>query len=113
MSRSLNKTTLIGNLTRDPEQRQTTTGAIVCTFSLATNRSWTTDSGEKKEEADFHRIVAWKKLADICVRYLKKGSKAYVEGRLTNRTFEKDGVSKQVTEIILEDMILLDSKGGE
>ena len=111
--KSLNKVQLIGNLTRDPELKYTPTGAAVATISLATNRSWTTDTGEKKEEADFHRLVAWNKLAEICGQLLKKGRKIYVEGRLSTRSWQdKDGSTKYMTEVILSDMILLDSKGA-
>jgi single-strand DNA-binding protein len=110
--KSLNKVQLIGNLTRDPELKYTPTGAAVCTISLATNRSWTTETGEKKEEADFHRLVAWNKLAEICGQLLKKGRKIYVEGRLSTRSWQdKDGSTKYMTEVVLSDMILLDSKG--
>jgi single-strand DNA-binding protein len=111
MAKSLNKVQLIGNLTRDPELKYTPTGAAVCTISLATNRSWTTDTGEKKDEADFHRLVAWNKLAEICGQLLKKGRKVYVEGRLSTRSWQdKDGQTKYMTEVVLSDMILLDSK---
>ena len=92
MARSLNKVMLIGNLTRDPEMRYTPQGAAVCTFGVATNRSWTTESGEKKEDAEFHNIVAWNKLAEICSQLLKKGRKVYVEGRLSTRSWQgQDG----------------------
>ena len=111
MARSLNKVSLIGNLTRDPELRYTTQGTAVCTFSIATNRSWTTDSGEKKEEADFHRIVAWNKLAELCSQLLTKGRKVYVEGRLSNRSWTgQDGAQKSITEIVINDMIILDPR---
>ena len=73
--RSLNKVLLIGNLTRDPELRYTPSGTAVCTFGLATNRQWVTESGEKKEDAEFHRVVAWQKLAEICGKFLSKGRK--------------------------------------
>ena len=113
MARSLNKVQLIGNLTRDPELRYTPQGTAVCSFSVATNRSWTTDSGEKKEEADFHRIVAWNKLAEICSQILTKGRKVYVEGRLQTRNWEaQDGSKRQTTEVNISDMIALDSKGA-
>ena len=113
MARSLNKVQLIGNLTRDPELRYTPNGAAVCSFSIATNRSWTTDTGEKREEVDFHRIVAWNKLAEICSQYLVKGKKTYVEGRLSTRNWTgQDGAQKTTTEVVIDDMILLDSKGG-
>lgn len=111
MARSLNKVQLIGNLTRDPELRYTPSGTAVCSFSIATNRGWTTDTGEKKEETEFHRIVAWSKLAEICSQFLTKGKKAFVEGRLTTRNWTaQDGTQKNVTEVIISDMILLDSR---
>ena len=110
-SRSLNKVTLIGNLTRDPELRYTPTGAAVCTIGLATNRTWTTESGEKKEETEFHRVVAWNKLAELCSQLLTKGRKVYVEGRLrTNSWTGQDGLQRNTTEVVIEDMILLDSR---
>ena len=113
MARSLNKVELIGNLTRDPELRYTPAGAAVCTFGLATNRQWTTDSGEKKEEAEFHRIVAWNKLAELCAQLLTKGRKTYVEGRLqTRRWTGQDGQERMTTEIVISDMIILDSRGA-
>ena len=113
MAKSLNKVQLIGNLTRDPELKYTPSGAAVCTFSVATNRQWTTDQGEKKDEADFHRCVAWNKLAEICGQLLKKGRKVYVEGRLQTRSWQDaSGVTKYMTEIVISDMILLDSKGS-
>ena len=110
-SRSLNKVQLIGNLTRDPELRYTPTGAAVCTIGLATNRSWTTEAGEKKEETEFHRVVAWNKLAELCSQLLVKGRKIYVEGRLrTNNWQTTDGQPRTTTEVVIEDMIILDSK---
>ncbi|OGM21416.1 hypothetical protein A2863_00525 [Candidatus Woesebacteria bacterium RIFCSPHIGHO2_01_FULL_38_9b] len=111
MARSLNKVELIGNLTRDPELRYTPSGIAVCTFGLATNRQWTTDSGEKKEDAEFHRIVAWNKLAELCAQLLAKGRKVYVEGRLqTRRWTGQDGAERTTTEIVINDMIILDSR---
>ena len=113
MARSLNRVQLIGNLTRDPELRYTPNGNAVCTFGLATNRTWTTDSGEKREEVDFHRIVAWNKLAELCSQFLTKGRKVYVEGRLSTRNWTgQDGAQKTTTEVVIDDMILLDSKQG-
>jgi len=110
-SRSLNKVQLIGNLTRDPELRYTPQGTAVCTFGLATNRSWTTDTGEKREETEFHRIVAWNKLAELCSQLLFKGRKVYVEGRLQTRTWAaQDGSQRQTTEVVIEEMIILDSR---
>ena len=111
MARSLNKATLIGNLTRDPELRYTPQGNAVCTFGLATNRQWTPEGGEKKEDAEFHRIVAWNKLAELCSQLLSKGRKVYVEGRLQTRTWTaQDGASRTTTEIVISDMIILDSR---
>ena len=111
MARSLNRVQLIGNLTRDPELRYTPNGNAVCTFGLATNRTWTTDSGEKREEVDFHRIVAWNKLAELCSQFLTKGRKVYVEGRLSTRNWTgQDGQQKTTTEVVIDDMILLDNK---
>jgi len=111
MARSLNRVQLIGNLTRDPELRYTPSGTAVCSFSIATNRNWTTDTGEKKDEVEFHRIVAWNKLAELCSQFLTKGRKVFVEGRLSTRSWNaQDGTQKQTTEIIISDMILLDSR---
>src|SRR3989304_4650372 len=110
-SRSLNKVQLIGNLTRDPELRYTPSGAAVCTIGLATNRKWTTESGEKKEETEFHRVVAWNKLAELCSQLLAKGRKIYVEGRLRTNTWQaQDGTQRSTTEVVIEDMIILDSR---
>lgn len=106
-SRSWNRVELIGNLTRDPELRYTPNGAAVCTFGMATNRTYVTE-GERKEEADFHRLVAWNKLAELCNQLLKKGNRVFISGRLQTRSWEgQDGQTRQVTEIVIEDMILL------
>lgn len=111
MARSLNKVMLIGNLTRDPELKYTPSGAAVVTFGIATNRNWTTDTGEKKDDVDFHNIVAWNKLAEICGQLLKKGRKVYVEGRLSTSTWQApDGAQRNKTEIIINDMLILDKK---
>ena len=113
MARSLNRVELIGNLTRDPELRYTPSGRAVCSFSIATNRSWTTDTGEKHDETDFHNIVAWSKLAELCSQFLTKGRKVFVEGRLTTRKYQnKEGQDVQRTEIVINDMILLDNRGA-
>lgn len=111
MARSLNRAQLIGNLTRDPELRYTPNGTAVCSFGLATNRSWKTETGEKREEADFHNIVAWNKLAEICSQFLAKGRKVYVEGRLSTRKWNaQDGTQRSTTEIVISDMIILDPR---
>ncbi len=106
-SRSLNRVILIGNLTRDPELKYTPAGTAVCTFGVATNRSWTTADGSTKEEVQYHRIVAWQKLAELCGKLLTKGRKIFLEGRLTYRTFTgKDGQQRSITEIVLDDFIV-------
>lgn len=106
-SRSLNRVILIGNLTRDPELKYTPAGTAVCTFGVATNRSWTTADGQTKEDTQYHRIVAWQKLAELCGKLLTKGRKVYLEGRLTYRSFTgKDGQQKSITEIVLDDFIV-------
>lgn len=111
MAKSLNKVMLIGNLTRDPEMRYTPQGTAVCNFGVATNRTWVTENGEKKEEADFHNVVAWNKLAEICAQLLKKGRKVYVEGRLSTKSWQaQDGSQKQRTEVVISDMVILDKK---
>lgn len=109
--RSLNKVTLIGNLTRDPELRYTPNGTAVCSFTVATNREWTVESGEKREEAEFTRIVSWNKLAELCSQLLSKGRKVYVEGRLQTRSWtSQDGQQRMATEVVINDMIVLDSR---
>ncbi len=113
-SRSLNKVILIGNLTRDPEMRYTTSGTPVVTFGMATNKSWKDTEGETKELAEFHNLVAWNKMAEICQQLLAKGMKVYIEGSLNTRSWEaEDGSTRYKTEIRVEDMILLDSKGKQ
>lgn len=111
MSSSLNRATILGNLTRDPELRQTTSGQQVCSFAVATNRSWTNQQGEKQETAEYHNIVAWGKLAEICAQYLGKGRKVYIDGRLQTRDWEgQDGVRRYRTEIVADNMIMLDKE---
>jgi len=106
-SRSLNRIVLIGNLTRDPELKYTPTGTAICTFSVATNRNWTSSDGQVKEEVQYHRIVAWQKLAELCGKLLNKGRKVFVEGRMTYRTYTgKDGVQRTIAEIVLDDFIV-------
>lgn len=111
---NLNRATIIGNLTRDPEVRTTTTGQTVASFGVATNRSWTDASGQRQEKAEFHNIVAWGKLAEICGQYLNKGRKVYIEGRLQTREWEgQDGAKRNRTEIVTENMIMLDRGQGQ
>lgn len=109
----LNKAMIIGRLTRDPELRNTPNGASVASFALATNLVWTDQSGQKQEKVEFHNIVAWRKLAEICGQYLRKGSKVYIEGRLQTRDWTgQDGVKRYRTEVVAENMIMLDRAGG-
>jgi len=111
-SRSLNRVMLIGNLTRDPELRYTPQGTPVCTFGLATNRSWQPSSGgERQEETEFHRIVSWNKLAELCAELLFKGRKVFTEGRLQTRNWtDAQGQERTTVEIVIDNMIVLDSK---
>ncbi len=109
--RSVNKVVLIGNLTRDPELKNTTSGQAIVTFGLATNRQWTTSSREKRSSAEFHECVAWAKLAEICKQRLKKGMLVYVEGYLKTRSWDlEDGTRRFRTEIVLQDMIILEKR---
>lgn len=113
-ARSLNLVQLIGNLTRDPEMRYTGNGTPVVTFGLATNRSWKTPDGDTQESTEFHNIVAWNKMAEICQQLLAKGMKVYVQGSLSTRSWEDEsGVTKYKTEIRIDEMILLDGKGRQ
>jgi len=113
-TRSLNKVMLIGNLTKDPELKYTSQGTAVVNMTVATNRSWKTAKGEAQDEATFHRIVAWQKLAEICSQLLFKGRKVYIEGRLVTRSWDDEqGNKKYMTEIVANEMILLDSKRKE
>jgi len=110
---NLNKAMLIGNLTRDPEIRTTPTGQTVASFSVATNFVWTDQSGQKRDRAEYHNVVAWRRLAEIVGQYLKKGSKVYLEGRLQTRDWVgQDSVKRYRTEIIAENMIMLDRSGA-
>ncbi len=114
-ARSLNRVLLIGNLTRDPELRYTPQGTAVATFGLATNRSWSpSDGGPRQEETEYHRVVAWAKLAEICSQLLYKGRKVYVEGRLQTRKWTtQDGLERETTEVVIDNMIALGApKGG-
>ncbi len=109
--RSINKVILIGNLTRDPELRQTGGGQNVVTFGLATNREWVTRDSRKQNLAEYHELVAWAKLADICHQYLRKGKLVYVEGYLKTRSWDTpEGIKKYRTEIVVQDMIMLEKR---
>ena len=109
----LNKVMLIGRLTQKPEKRVIASGQSVASFGLATNRKWTDKSGQKQEQAEFHNIVVWGKLADICDQYLDKGRRAFFEGRLQTRSWDgQDGVKRYKTEIVADNMIMLDGRGG-
>lgn len=109
-ARSVNKVILIGNLTRDPELRYTPQGTPVASFGIATNREWSVE-GVKKEAADFHNIVAWNKLGELCGQLLSKGSKVYVEGRLQTRDWvDGEGSKRYKTEVVIDEMIVLTSR---
>ena len=109
MSKSLNKVMLIGHVGKDPEVRFTGSGTPVASFSLATNESWKDAEGNQQERTDWHNIIAWKKLAEICGEWLKKGSKVYIEGRIQTRDYEdkNTGAKKYITEIIASSMRML------
>ena len=110
---NLNKAMIIGNLTRDPEIRTIPSGQTVASFSVATNLIWTDKQGQRQEKVEFHNVVAWRRLAEICGQYLRKGSKVYIEGRLQTRDWVgQDEVKRYRTEIIAENMIMLDRAGG-
>jgi single-strand DNA-binding protein len=110
---NLNRAMIIGNLTRDPEVRTTATGQTVANFGVATNHVWKDQSGQKQEKVEFHNIVVWGKLAEICGQYLGKGRKVYVEGRLQTREWEdKEGGKRKTTEIVADNMIMLDRGQG-
>lgn len=111
MARSYNRVELIGNLTRDPELRYAGSGTAVCVFGLATNRGRTSETGERVEETQYHRIVAFRKLAEQCVQLLVKGRKVFVAGRLEYRTYiNREGIEQTAAEVVLDDMLLLDAK---
>ena len=102
----------MGNLTRDPELRQTPGGQQVASFAVATNRTWMDGSGERKEAVEYHEIVAWGKLGELAAQYLAKGRKVMVVGRLQTQSWEKDGVKRQRTEIVAADINFLDAPGA-
>lgn len=105
----LNRAQLIGNVTRDPEVRNTPSGQSVASFGIATNAQWTDTQGAKQVRTEFHNIVAWGKLAEICQQYLTKGKKIFLEGRIQTREWEaQDGQKRTRTEIVADNMIMLD-----
>jgi single-strand DNA-binding protein len=109
--RGVNKVILIGNLGGDPELRSTPGGTSVASFTLATNESWTDKDGTKQERTEWHRIVVWSRLAEICGQYLRKGSQVYIEGRLQTRSWEdKQGNQRKTTEIVARDMQMLGAR---
>ncbi len=111
MAKSFNQAIIMGNLTRDPEMRNTPSGQNVASFAVATNRQWQDPSGERKEAVEYHEIVAWGKLAELASQYLSKGRKVLVVGRLQTQSWEKDGVKRQRTEIVANDISFLDGRG--
>ncbi|MBI3307125.1 MAG: single-stranded DNA-binding protein [Candidatus Omnitrophica bacterium] len=113
MAASLNKVLLIGNLTRDPELRYIPSGQAVTNFTIAVNRSYNSQSGEKKEEVSFIRVVVWGRMAENCNEYLKKGSPVFVEGRLQSRSWDaQDGTKRSTTEVIAQSVQFLGRPGG-
>ena len=103
----INKVILLGRLGRDPEMRTTGSGTSVVNFSVATNRGWTKD-GERHEETEWHNVIAWSRLAEICNQYLRKGRQVYIEGRLQTREYQdRDGNTRRKTEIVAEEMKML------
>jgi single-strand DNA-binding protein len=112
MAKDLNKVMLIGRLGKDPELKYMEKGDAYCTMTLATGSSYKDASGNDVERTEWHNVTAWRKLAEICSQYLKKGSKVYFEGRIRTSSSEKDGVKRYFTNIDLTDMIMLDSKGS-
>jgi single-strand DNA-binding protein len=107
---SVNKVILVGNLTRNPEMKQTEGKKPVCIIGLATNRSWTDENGQRHEVPEYHRLIAWDKLAETCHQFLRKGRKVYAEGRLQSHTYTgQDGIEKTGVEIVLEKLEMLDS----
>ena len=112
--RGVNKVILIGNLGGDPELRQTPSGTSVATFTLATNETWTDKDGQRQERTEWHRIVAWSRLAEICGQYLRKGRQVYIEGRLQTRSWEdKQGNQRKTTEIVAQNMQMLGGRGPD
>lgn len=109
--KSVNRVTLLGNVTRDPDVRTTPTGQTLCTFGLATNRVWKDHAGQRQSMAEYHNVVCWSRLADLAHQYVQKGKPLYVEGRLKTRVWNSEaGMKLFRTEIVLEDIVLLGQK---
>jgi single-strand DNA-binding protein len=112
MAKDLNKVLLIGRLGQDPELKYTQSGIAVAKFSVATSQQWKDQDGNTQDRTEWHNVVAWRRLAEICSEYLKKGSKVYLEGSLSTSSWEDENKKKHYrTEVVLNDMIMLDSKG--
>lgn len=112
MAIDLNKVMIIGNVTRDPEARTTPSGITVVSFGVATNFAWKDKEGQQQRRAEFHNVVAWRKLADIVSQYVKKGSRIYIEGRLQTRSWDdQSGTKRYRTEVVADNVILLDKRG--
>ena len=113
MASGVNKVILVGNLGADPDLRHTPGGATVCELRLATNESWTDKSGQRQDRTEWHRIVVWGKLAELCKKFLSKGRQAYVEGRLRTRSWDdKEGNKRYITEIVANDVQFLGGREG-
>ena len=109
MAKSLNKVMLIGNLGKDPELRYTTSGVAVASFSIATSDNWKDKDGNLQERTEWHNIIAWRKLGEICGEWLKKGKRVYIEGKIQTRSYDdKNDVKRYITEIVAESLIMLD-----
>lgn len=109
--RSVNKVILVGNVTRDPELRQTASGQPIATFGIATNRDWITKDGQKHSLAEYHEVVAWSRLAELCGKFVKKSKLVYIEGYLKTRSWDMpDGTKRFKTEIVITDLIMLDKR---
>lgn len=112
MARGINKVILVGNLGQDPELRYTGSGTAVCNMRLATNESYKDSNGQMVDKTEWHSVVAWSRLAEICGEYLKKGSQVYFEGSLQTRSYDdKEGVTKWITEIKAKEMMMLSGRG--
>ena len=110
----INKAIIVGNLGQDPEKKVTENGITITTFSVATTEKWKDkNSGENLEQTEWHRVVTFRRLAEICADFLRKGSKVYIEGKLQTRSWEKDGIKRYSTEIVAQEMKMLDSRSAD